>query len=110
MTSTQFSPTTVPIEFAESAIEAGNKRAAEIGLPFTITVVDAGTDLVAASRMDGDVLGSIEVSATKARHRGAIRTTDQGTQPRGAARHDHVQYRRRDRWACRVCGRGHSAD
>ena len=67
MTSTQFSPTTVPIEFAESAIEAGNKRAAEIGLPFTITVVDAGANLVAASRMDGDVLGSIEVSATKAR-------------------------------------------
>ena len=39
----------------------------DIGLPFTITVVDAGTDLVAASRMDGAVLGSIEASAAKAR-------------------------------------------
>ena len=67
MTAAQFSPTTTSIERAERAIEAGKQEAAGIGLPFTITVVDAGAHLVAAARMDGAVLGSIEVSATKAR-------------------------------------------
>ena len=55
------------MERAEAAIEAGKREAAQIGLAFTVTVVDAGTYLVAATRMDGAVLGSIEVSATKAR-------------------------------------------
>ena len=67
MTGAQFSPTTVSLEQAEVAIEAGKKKAAQIGLPFTVTIVDAGAHLVAAARMDGAVLGSIEVSATKAR-------------------------------------------
>ena len=67
MTVIQFSPTTVSLARAEAAIDAGKKKAAEIGLAFTVTVVDAGTHLVAATRMDGAVLGSIEVSASKAR-------------------------------------------
>ena len=67
VTSTQFSPTTVSMEQAERAVEAAKMKAAQIGLPFTVTVVDAGTHLVSATRMDGAILGSIEVSATKAR-------------------------------------------
>jgi uncharacterized protein GlcG (DUF336 family) len=55
------------MESAEMAIEAAKKRAAELGLSFTVTVLDAGTHLVSATRMDGAVLGSIEVSAAKAR-------------------------------------------
>ncbi len=42
MTVAQMSPTTLSIEHAERAIDAAKKKAAEIGLPFTVTVVGAG--------------------------------------------------------------------
>ena len=52
---------------AHAMIAAGEKRAGEIGVPVNITVLDAGTHLKAFSRMDGAVLGSIELSSSKAR-------------------------------------------
>ena len=52
---------------ATKAIEAGNVQGAELGIPFTITVVDPGAHVVALSRMDGAALGSVELSQTKAR-------------------------------------------
>jgi uncharacterized protein GlcG (DUF336 family) len=52
---------------AERAIAAGKEKAAEMGILCTITVIDSGGNLVAAARMDGAVLVSIETSYTKAR-------------------------------------------
>jgi uncharacterized protein GlcG (DUF336 family) len=52
---------------ARSMIAAAEARAAEIGVPVNIAVLDAGAHLKAFSRMDGAVLGSIEVAASKAR-------------------------------------------
>jgi len=52
---------------ASAIIVAGEKCAREIGVPVNITVLDAGAHLKAFSRMDGAVLGSIDVSASKAR-------------------------------------------
>ena len=52
---------------ATKAIEAGKDKAAQLGIAFTITVVDAGGHLVALCRMDGAALGSVEASQSKAR-------------------------------------------
>jgi len=52
---------------AAQAIEAGKVEGAELGIAFTISVVDAGAHLIAVSRMDGAALASVELSQTKAR-------------------------------------------
>jgi uncharacterized protein GlcG (DUF336 family) len=58
---------TITLAHAEKAIEAGKAKAAELGIAFTITVVDAGAHLVAVSRMDGAALAAVESSQAKAR-------------------------------------------
>jgi uncharacterized protein GlcG (DUF336 family) len=52
---------------AEKAIEAGQAKAAEYGIAFTISVVDPGGHVVAVSRMVGAALASVELSQAKAR-------------------------------------------
>jgi uncharacterized protein GlcG (DUF336 family) len=48
-------------------LHAAEKRAAAMGVPECIAVVDAGGELLAFSRMDGARPGSIEIAVTKAR-------------------------------------------
>ncbi|MGK4909460.1 GlcG/HbpS family heme-binding protein [Streptomyces albus] len=47
-------------------MDAGGKRAQELGQPSNIAVVDAGGHLVAHARMDGAWLGSVDISINKA--------------------------------------------
>ncbi len=49
----QTSHTTVPLGKATAAIAAGIVRGTSLGVPFTITVIDAGGFLADAHRMDG---------------------------------------------------------
>jgi uncharacterized protein GlcG (DUF336 family) len=51
---------------ARSLIAAGEKKAAELGIPYNLAVVDAGGALIAHARMDGAWLGSIDISIHKA--------------------------------------------
>ena len=51
---------------AQAAIAAGVKKAAEIGSPSSIAIVDSGRNLIAFQRMDGALLASIEISQGKA--------------------------------------------
>lgn len=51
---------------AKTVISAAEKKAAEIGQPMNIAVVDGGGNLVAHVRMDGAWLGSIDISIKKA--------------------------------------------
>jgi uncharacterized protein GlcG (DUF336 family) len=51
---------------ARKVIAAGEKKAADIGQPMNIAVVDAGGNLVAHVRMDGAWIGSIDVAINKA--------------------------------------------
>jgi uncharacterized protein GlcG (DUF336 family) len=51
---------------AKIIIEAGEKKAAEIGQPMNIAVADEGGNLVAHVRMDGAWMGSIDISIKKA--------------------------------------------
>ena len=58
---------TIFLNSAEKAIEAGKAKAAHLGVGFTISVVDAGTHLIAVARMDGAALAGVQASAAKAR-------------------------------------------
>ena len=52
---------------AQAVIEGAEGKARELGLPVIIAVLDAGAHLKAFSRMDGAVLGSIDIAIGKAR-------------------------------------------
>ncbi len=61
------SPVLLSVEAAEKAIDAASVKAQEIGVPYTISVVDGAGLLVAARRMDGAAIASIDTSLAKAR-------------------------------------------
>ena len=52
---------------AQAMLAAAEDRAAAIGVPVNIALLDAGAHLKAFVRMDGAVLGSIDVAMKKAR-------------------------------------------
>ena len=56
----------VTLADAKRMIEAGEKKAAEIGQPMNIAVADAGGNIVAHVRMDSAWIGSIDISQKKA--------------------------------------------
>lgn len=66
-TMAQISPVTLSLETAHRLTLAATKKAEEIGIPYTITVVDGGGNVVHVSRMDGAALASIDTSVAKAR-------------------------------------------
>jgi uncharacterized protein GlcG (DUF336 family) len=56
----------ITLDDARKVIAAGERKAAEIGQPMNLAVVDAGGNLVAHARMDGAWIGSIDISINKA--------------------------------------------
>ena len=62
---------------ARRVIAAGEARATEMGVVVNIAVLDAGASLKAFSRMDGAVLGSIDVALGKARTAALFQTTSE---------------------------------
>jgi len=54
-------------EIAQAAIAAARRAASEIGVPMNIAVLDDGAHLKAFSRMDGALLGSIDIALAKAK-------------------------------------------
>jgi uncharacterized protein GlcG (DUF336 family) len=56
----------VTLADAKRMIAAAEKKAAEIGQPMNIAVVDAGGNLVAHVRMDNAWIGSVDISINKA--------------------------------------------
>jgi uncharacterized protein GlcG (DUF336 family) len=57
----------ITLRQAQAVIAAGEAKAAAIGVPVNIAVLDAGAHLKTFSRMDGSVLGSIDIALRKAR-------------------------------------------
>ena len=55
------------LEQADSVIAAGKEKAIAIGVPVNIVVTDQGGFLKAFARMDGALLGSIEIAQRKAK-------------------------------------------
>jgi uncharacterized protein GlcG (DUF336 family) len=58
---------TLTEEIAAGAIAAARAAASEIGVPMNIAVLDAGAHLKAFARMDGALLGSIDIALGKAK-------------------------------------------
>ena len=56
----------VNLDAARKVIAAAEKKAAELGQPMNIAVVDCGGNLVSHVRMDGAWIGSINISINKA--------------------------------------------
>lgn len=52
---------------ADVALNAARRAAEDIGVPMNIAVMDAGTHLKAFTRMDGALIGSIDIALGKAR-------------------------------------------
>jgi uncharacterized protein GlcG (DUF336 family) len=63
----RISPVTIERRRATAAIEEVLQTAAGAGIPYTISVIDAGGHLVTLIREDGAALASIDTSQSKAR-------------------------------------------
>jgi uncharacterized protein GlcG (DUF336 family) len=57
----------ISTESAERVMTAARRKAVDIGVPMNIAILDSGGHLKAFLRMDGAVLGSIDISLGKAR-------------------------------------------
>jgi uncharacterized protein GlcG (DUF336 family) len=57
---------TVTLSAGQAVLEAARAKAAQIGVPMNIAVVDHGGNLVAFARMDDAWLGSIDIAQNKA--------------------------------------------
>ena len=57
----------IKLEQAREIIDRGEAKANEIGVPVIIAVLDPSANLKAFARMDGAVLGSIDIALKKAR-------------------------------------------
>ena len=58
--------TAITLSAASKVVEAATAKAAEIGQPMNIAVVDSGGNLVAHVRQDGAWIGSVNISVNKA--------------------------------------------
>ena len=67
MSVAQISPIILTLDQAHAVTRAAKEKAEEIGIPYTLTVVDGAGLLVHATRMDGAALASIDTSIAKAR-------------------------------------------
>lgn len=54
------------LDLALNLVAAAREKAAQVGVPVVIAVVDEGANLVAQQRMDGALLVSIDLSLNKA--------------------------------------------
>ena len=57
----------ITLKQAEQAIAAAKTKATKLKTKMNITVVDAGSNLVAFARMDGAWIGSVDISNKKAK-------------------------------------------
>lgn len=57
----------ITLEQAQKVVAAAIEKSKELGVKMNIAVVDAGTNLVAFSKMDDAWLGSIDIAQKKAR-------------------------------------------
>ncbi|TAY19525.1 heme-binding protein [Rhizobium leguminosarum] len=58
---------TLTLSDAKQMLQAGEAKAANLGIPYTIAVVDAGGALIAFTRQDGALVGSIDLAIGKAK-------------------------------------------
>ena len=57
---------TLTLEDAKRMLSAAEAKALSLGIPYNVAIVDAGGHLVAFSRQDGALIGSIDLAIDKA--------------------------------------------
>jgi uncharacterized protein GlcG (DUF336 family) len=57
----------ITLDAAQAMIERARAHATRIGVPMNIAITDGGGHLLAFARMDGAILGSIEIALAKAK-------------------------------------------
>ncbi|MEY9894464.1 uncharacterized protein GlcG (DUF336 family) [Catenulispora sp. MAP12-49] len=57
----------ISLDTAQAVIDRARAHASAIGVPMNIAVVDGGGHLIAFARMDGAILGSIDIALAKAK-------------------------------------------
>ena len=57
---------TLTLEDAKRMLSAAEAKASSFGIPYNVAVVDAGGHLIAFSRQDGALIGSIDLAIGKA--------------------------------------------
>ena len=57
----------IKLDTAQAVIDKARAHSAAIGVPMNIAVVDGGGHLLAFARMDGAILGSIDIALAKAK-------------------------------------------
>src|SRR5882672_2374983 len=60
-------PNTITLDDAQGMVERGRAHATALEVPMNIAVTDGGGHLLAFARMDGAILGSIDIALTKAK-------------------------------------------
>ena len=58
--------TSLTLEDAKQMLSAAEAKAASLGIPYCVAVVDAGGHLVAFVRQDGALIGSVDLAINKA--------------------------------------------
>lgn len=58
--------TEITLDVAKTMLAAAEAKAEEISVPMCIAVADDGANLVASYRMDGGLLGSVDIARNKA--------------------------------------------
>src|SRR5215475_5583552 len=58
--------TSLTLEDAKQMLSAAEAKAASLGIPYCVAVVDAGGHLVAFVRQDGALIGSVDLAIDKA--------------------------------------------
>src|SRR5215467_5198574 len=58
--------TSLTLEDAKQMLSAAEAKAASLGIPYCVAVVDAGGHLVAFLRQDGALIGSVDLAIDKA--------------------------------------------
>ena len=58
--------TSLTLEDAKQMLSAAEAKAASLGIPYCVAVVDAGGHLVAFVRQDGALMGSVDLAIDKA--------------------------------------------
>lgn len=62
----------ITLEKAKKALEASEKKAKDLGIAVSTTIVDEHGTIVAFSRMDGAITASVHISRIKAKTAGTI--------------------------------------
>jgi uncharacterized protein GlcG (DUF336 family) len=58
---------TISLDAALAMLDRGREHATAIGVPMNLAVTDGGGHLLAFARMDGAILGSIDIALSKAK-------------------------------------------